>query len=155
MDYQTLKTLIDSEPLNAGRSDQEVLDWLNEPSGQFRNVPLTDIYRIIMLNGIDVELEDIESGETTTGVTRPERQIARQFKRVFSQTLVSDLNVFEAPLQAILNALVASPRVPAMTAAVKADIDALGVEPTRMGYAGFVQNSRPSWLHHIANARAL
>ena len=26
----TLKELIDSEPLNAGRTDQEVLDWLNE-----------------------------------------------------------------------------------------------------------------------------
>ncbi len=32
----TLEELIDSEPLNTTRSHQEVLDWLNEGSGQYR-----------------------------------------------------------------------------------------------------------------------
>ena len=32
MDYAALKTLIDSEPANAGRTDQEVVDWCNTPS---------------------------------------------------------------------------------------------------------------------------
>ena len=32
MDYAALKTLIDSDPANAGRTDEEVLSWCNTPS---------------------------------------------------------------------------------------------------------------------------
>ena len=32
MDYAELKVLIDSEPANAGRTDQEVTDWCNTPA---------------------------------------------------------------------------------------------------------------------------
>ena len=32
MNYADLKTLIDSEPANAARTDQEVLDWCNTPT---------------------------------------------------------------------------------------------------------------------------
>lgn len=42
MDYVALKTLIDSEPLNAARNDAEVLAWLNESVSTFKDVEWID-----------------------------------------------------------------------------------------------------------------
>lgn len=39
----TLKELIDSEPLNAGRTDQQVLDWLEENITQAEPISYTDL----------------------------------------------------------------------------------------------------------------
>ena len=47
----TLKELIDSEPLNAARTDQEVLDWCNELQTIWIDVPWLEY--AIWLSGID------------------------------------------------------------------------------------------------------
>jgi len=43
MDYTKLKDLIDTEPLNEGRTDQEVLDWLQEDVTVQRDVTYQDL----------------------------------------------------------------------------------------------------------------
>ncbi len=42
MSHTALKTLIDSEPLNAAKTDAEVLTWLNEDVTSYADVPWLD-----------------------------------------------------------------------------------------------------------------
>jgi len=53
MDYAALKALIDSEPLNAGRTDAEVLSWLGESVSVFVDVPWLDVAMWLVAQGID------------------------------------------------------------------------------------------------------
>ena len=46
MDYQALKTLIDSDPANAAKSDEDVVTWANTPSvvRDRATVPSTEVF---------------------------------------------------------------------------------------------------------------
>jgi len=54
----TLKELIDSEPANAGRTDQEVLDWLFETQSVFVDVPWASYAKWMAKNGLASAFED-------------------------------------------------------------------------------------------------
>ncbi len=51
MDYQALRVLIDSEPLNAEKTDDEVTVWVNEPAdGENPSVSSAEVTTIILGN---------------------------------------------------------------------------------------------------------
>lgn len=74
MDYTALKTLIDSDPANAAKSDEDVVTWCNTPSvvRDRSTIPSTEIFTECLR----------ESAEWTT-MTADERQEVRDILTVW------------------------------------------------------------------------
>lgn len=74
MDFAALKTLIDGEPANAARTDEEVTDWCNTPSvvRDRATVPSTEIFTECMR----------ESAEWTA-LSADDRQMARDILNIW------------------------------------------------------------------------
>lgn len=51
MDYQALRALIDTEPLNAARTDDQVLAWLQEATSTFVDVSWLDLCMWVATQG--------------------------------------------------------------------------------------------------------
>ena len=75
--YISLKTLIDSEPANAARTDVQVLAWLQGPSGSFQSRLLNarQLMAEIGASSTAIMLDKIEA----VGVTNPAVKWAAKF----------------------------------------------------------------------------
>lgn len=77
MDYAALKTLIDSEPANAGRTDEEVVDWCNTATvvRDKATIPSSEIFEIC--------ISDDNVGEWEA-LTADQRQLVRDILVVYA-----------------------------------------------------------------------
>lgn len=87
-----LKTLIDSEPANTGRTDQEVLDWLlNETEAVWVDVPWADYAKWMAKNALLTSFEtEAASG---TGAAKSGAQFALMVVNAGQDLPASDSDV--------------------------------------------------------------
>lgn len=61
-DHSKLRVLIDSDSGNLGRTDQEVLDWLNTPRSVNKRADIQDVVRYIIEEGIWSAMDNSANG---------------------------------------------------------------------------------------------
>ncbi len=154
MNYQKLKDLIDTEPLNAARTDAEVLSWLQEDVTVQKGITYQDLIVWSSAEGIARKIKAaIASEEATPGTwTNPVYNDV-----LVLQTLLSsggDLDLSRDDVRGIVSGI-SGAGLP-LTAPNKTALFAFSNEDVlRYESEGFRLIDDPSWLYHINAARAL
>ncbi len=146
MRYQALKTLIDSDPANAGKTDAEVLTWVldTDPSPPFNDVEWRDY--LVWLGEVD-GLEKLEAAIADGGATQATKAGARLALVIANSgepLLLSDSRVRSLLAKVVPSVFTAAERNTLLAASQGT--------PTRWEVAGL---GRAPVESHIAVARAL
>jgi hypothetical protein len=134
-----LKTLIDSEPANAGRTDQEVLDWLNETESVWVDVSWASYAKWMAKNALSSDFED--EATNGTGAAKAGAQFALMIVNAGQDLPASDADV--------RSAMVA---ITAVSGAAETELVALTQEDQPRWQANGI--SRPKF-GHVQLARAV
>lgn len=147
MDHNRLKQLIDSEPANAGRSDAEVLAWLEEDSGEFAEHFVTErgVYWALGPSAGEAFMAGLE----VTAQSNP--IVARALK-----WLAPAEGGIDVGLQSVRSLLDQLALASAITSESAEAIKALA-QPKGSRWVAYVggDTDEVSKLYHIARARAL
>ena len=129
MDYAALKVLIDSEPTNAAKTDEEVVTWCNTPSV---------VRDKATLSTEDVFTECLRERTEWEALTAEQRQIARDICTVYEGVPTQSGDPARAALIAVLGtntkAAIAALIPETVSPAVDADLGSVII--------GDVQNAR-------------
>jgi len=144
MDTSKLKAVINAEPLNAGRTDAEILAWLKESVDFHKRVPKADLEEYFLDKDIYHLIMEQTAGEAG--------KIAHKIRLLFASRR-DDVDITRPPVAQGLAALKAAGL---LDDAQVAEIRTMGTETeVRFTHHGFPDIDDASWLAHLAEARAL